>query len=561
MVAMSLVPHAMAAGAAAVTRCGAQRGAAPQLHDSYCGGAPSPPPRASPLLMLGCRRCQLQCRARSLLRLLLLLPALLVPVAPAAAAAASTCTAEHLRRGLSLHDAGRAAEALPHYEAAAAAVAAAGGSDGSGGPGAAAVAAPHAAALEELGRLDEAAIQAAVIGEAERWQLEVALALGWQRRSRVEEAIAAYRRAAAAVPVGGAGRVRLNLGLALRTQGRLEEAIPELQRAAELLPAEAAPRFHSGVALKRLGRAAEAAAAFRSCLAVEPAHAEAAHLLSALGSGPAADPPAAASEGYVRSVFDAAAGGYDDHLVNKLGYRGPEILEAAVATAIGRRVPGAACAQEAAGGWEAGLVLDLGCGTGLCGSWLRGVGHRLVGIDLSAEMLVQAEARGLYDALVAGDVLTALGDGRLVGPGGRVQLIVAADVFVYLGALDGVLAAAAGVLAPCGLVAFTVEDCEADREDAVGAGDNVRYPCTRLMEGSTVPVPSYCSGTEAQRQRAACGRNGLVLQPSGRFAHSWRHVRMAAAAAGLEVVVEEAVSSRREGGRAVPGVVYVLGMK
>jgi predicted TPR repeat methyltransferase len=56
--------------------------------------------------------------------------------------------------------------------------------------------------------------------------------------------------------------------------------------------------------------------------------------------------------------------------------------------------------------WDAGgRALDLACGTGRIGAWLRARGvHQLDGVDLTPEMLIQAEAKGLYDRLVQGDV-------------------------------------------------------------------------------------------------------------------------------------------------------------
>jgi len=72
--------------------------------------------------------------------------------------------------------------------------------------------------------------------------------------------------------------------------------------------------------------------------------------------------------------------------------------------------------------------VDLGCGTGLCGVWLRGRAARLVGVDLSARMLEIAAARRdeagqpLYDQVVQEDVGVALAAMR------NIELVVAADV-------------------------------------------------------------------------------------------------------------------------------------
>jgi SAM-dependent methyltransferase len=55
---------------------------------------------------------------------------------------------------------------------------------------------------------------------------------------------------------------------------------------------------------------------------------------------------------------------------------------------------------------EARRALDLACGTGRIGRWLRGQGvTRLDGIDLTPQMLAQARAKGLYDELLQGDML------------------------------------------------------------------------------------------------------------------------------------------------------------
>ena len=51
-------------------------------------------------------------------------------------------------------------------------------------------------------------------------------------------------------------------------------------------------------------------------------------------------------------------------------------------------------------------AVDLGCGTGRTGAWLRarGLGGTLDGVDLTPEMLARARGRGIYDRLVEADV-------------------------------------------------------------------------------------------------------------------------------------------------------------
>lgn len=50
-------------------------------------------------------------------------------------------------------------------------------------------------------------------------------------------------------------------------------------------------------------------------------------------------------------------------------------------------------------------AVDLGCGTGRIGAWLRSCGARSVcGVDLSAHMLAKAGERAVYDELVQADL-------------------------------------------------------------------------------------------------------------------------------------------------------------
>lgn len=54
---------------------------------------------------------------------------------------------------------------------------------------------------------------------------------------------------------------------------------------------------------------------------------------------------------------------------------------------------------------SAGRTLELACGTGRIGVWLRGQGvPRLDGVDFTPEMLAQARAKGVYDRLIQADI-------------------------------------------------------------------------------------------------------------------------------------------------------------
>jgi len=141
----------------------------------------------------------------------------------------------------------------------------------------------------------------------------------------------------------------------------------------------------------------------------------------------------------VEELFDDYAEQFDDHLINMLHYQAPELLR----LAIGREMD----ADEAA--WD---VMDLGCGTGFCGLLFRDLATNLTGVDLSEGMLEQARKREFYDELRQGDITQALADCEHA-----YDLIIAADVFIYVGDLSGIVDACARALRPGGRFAFTME--------------------------------------------------------------------------------------------------------
>ena len=100
-------------------------------------------------------------------------------------------------------------------------------------------------------------------------------------------------------------------------------------------------------------RLAEAAAAIRQWLHQSPENVIARHMLAAFTGQ---EVPARAADEYVRSSFDHFARTFDVKL-QRLEYRAPELVMAAVAEALG----------EPASERE---VLDAGCGTGWCGPLL-----------------------------------------------------------------------------------------------------------------------------------------------------------------------------------------------
>jgi len=285
----------------------------------------------------------------------------------------------------------------------------------------------------------------------------------------------------------------MELGLTRQAQGHWEGAAAAFERATAASPRAARTWYCLGEARRALGQVERATYAYRKALDLDPDDQHGAGLALALAGG--APVPDKAPEAYVRQLFDDYADRFDQALVDKLDYRAPQLLAAALA----RVLPGA---QDLA-------IMDAGCGTGLAAPVLRPLAARLDGVDLSQAMVAKAAERALYDELVVGELV-----GTLAGRTAAYDLVVAADVLVYLGDLEPVLAAVAQSLKPAGHFAFTVE--------------------------KTTDTESY------------------LLGPKQRYAHALVYVRERAQAAGFEPVVVEDAVTRRDAGQDVPGLVVVL---
>src|SRR5712691_9053509 len=274
-------------------------------------------------------------------------------------------------------------------------------------------------------------------------------------------------------------------------RGDLAGAADILMQTVELAPAFATAWFALGAVRDALGDRDAAVAAFEAARDADPEDYHGARLhLARLGAG-AATPDM--TETYVRRLFDQHASTFDATMLERLDYRGPALLLEAVQAARPLRI---------------GAMLDLGCGTGLGGAAFRPYVDWLAGVDLSPAMIDAARAKGLYDRLVARELTQFLRDEA----GAQYHLVLAADVFVYCGDLVPIAAAAARVLAPGGLFAFTVE-------------------------------------THADE--------GVRLQPTLRYAHGGDHVRAAVAAAGLALRHLAPAATRTENGKPVEGLIVV----
>ncbi|QRM28765.1 class I SAM-dependent methyltransferase [Microvirga sp. VF16] len=280
-------------------------------------------------------------------------------------------------------------------------------------------------------------------------------------------------------------------------EGDFEAAADLARQVIELAPDFAPAQAMLGRSAAELGLRDEAVNALRQALALEPGDALGVRLdLAKLG---ALAPDEAITDGYVRALFDDYAPKFDRHLTKSLAYRGPELIADALRRACSKRIRD----------YRFGLTLDLGCGTGLMAQELAGCCDTIEGVDLSPRMLEKAEKTKLYNALHEGE-LGAFLSGRRTS---EADLVVAADVFVYMAALDAAFREAHRVLKREGLFAFTVQAHEGE---------------------------------------------GFVLGEDARYAHSELYLRRLADDTGFATVIVERVSTREDRGVPVPGLLVVL---
>jgi predicted TPR repeat methyltransferase len=288
----------------------------------------------------------------------------------------------------------------------------------------------------QQGRIEQAIdlIGRAVAGDPQYVDAWSNLAIAYFRKRDLPQSEACCRKAIELAPEFA--NAWANLGMTLRARDAVEGALAAWGRALELQPDMRNVAISYGHALYRLERHAEALAFYRRWQQASPEDPIPQHMLAAAGG---AAQPARASDGYVRDVFDDFAESFDQNL-EQLKYEAPQLLHAALLR------PGQVPRQT-------GLrILDLGCGTGLCGALLRPWAARLVGVDLSPKMLSKAAARAVYDQLNCAELTRWLAEGAQ-----PFDVVVCADVLCYFGDLAEVLRCVRAVLSPGGTFTCSLE--------------------------------------------------------------------------------------------------------
>ncbi|MFZ4700607.1 MAG: tetratricopeptide repeat protein [Candidatus Methylumidiphilus sp.] len=383
--------------------------------------------------------------------------------------------------------------------------------------------------LHQCGRSSEAIafINRAIVAKPNYMDAYNNLGNVYKETGDLEKAKETYRKA---INLSPDHSVALNnLGVVLKDLGEFEEAIASIQKAIALEP-NRADFFHNlGNAYRKQGDLKKSAEACRQSIALQPYQADAYKSLwrtlylardfdeaaKVLKQWLEYDPdnaiakhtyaahmggewvPERASDDYVQQTFDNFAGSFDQ-VLERLDYRAPSLVARAVGDIHANP------ANEL-------IVLDAGCGTGLCGPLLRPYAAKLMGVDLSPKMLAKAKGREVYDELIVAELV-----GYLEQHQSAFDMIVSADTLVYFGELMPFMQAAKNALMPGGHLVFTLEKSEIGED--------------------------------------------FKLNIHGRYSHVQSHVEQVLAQSGFRICLLENEVLRKESGQPVVGILVAASL-
>lgn len=203
-----------------------------------------------------------------------------------------------------------------------------------------------------------------------------------------------------------------------------------------------------------------------------------------------------ANEQYLQNIFDVFSADFDS-VLRDLEYQVPNLIN----NILAQLYPSSKARLS---------ILDIGCGTGLCGEFLYQYKkwHGLEGVDLSAQMLQQAKQKKRYDKLHLSEA-----EAFLTAQKNKFDLAIAADVFTYIGDLTNLMHKIFASLKKKGRLIFSVSENKIN--DA-----------------------------------------GFFLTPSGRFVHNQLYIKNLLSSSGFVIENIEYKKLRNEGDQPVIGYIF-----
>lgn len=318
------------------------------------------------------------------------------------------------------------------------------------------------------------------------------LAIVYRRLGKDDLAITHFERAISINP--NFVEAIYNLGKCYRDHEKFSDAKACYQRALDI-KSDYAPAHHDfGVCEMALNHSNEAIKHFQRYLELVPSDPFGARLkLAFLSNG---DIPDKHPAQLVTQTYEKKARTWDsDVSVPEKQFLGPQHIAESIAKY---------CADS-----SHLSVLDIGCGTGLCGNCLRPHASQLIGVDISPHMLALAKQKKLYDELIESDI-----EDYLTQSQEKYDLIIGSGVLIFFGDLNPLL-------------------------EKIG---------NRLREKGMLIATLYRSESLE-----------ISIRDNIHFAHSENHIRNAAEKNGLEVVELSQIVHEYEKGQPQAGFLLVLG--
>ena len=152
---------------------------------------------------------------------------------------------------------------------------------------------------------------------------------------------------------------------------------------------------------------------------------------------------------YIEKVFDNFASEFDE-ILSSLSYSSPQ----RIAEIIKKNM----CIDST----YKYKILDLGCGTGLCGKAIDSLFKKreLCGIDLSTFMLAEARHKGVYNHLEKAEIKEYLSTAKTL-----YNIVISADVLTYFGQLEDMFLGVFSILLEGGFFVFSITQNIEDEQD------------------------------------------------------------------------------------------------
>ena len=286
-------------------------------------------------------------------------------------------------------------------------------------------------------------------------------------------------------------QVLFNLGIIYSAQGEIHDAIRFYLLALKKDPDLFSAHNNLGIAYWSLKNKQAALLHFRSALKLQPSNIAIKHTINILNGEKniSVSPPE-----YISHLFDSYASYYDAHLTQTLSYEVPQLMYDAICQLV----------EIKSSSWD---ILDLGCGTGLCGERFKQFARSLTGVDLSEKMLELAQLKNIYTEIHRADFFIFLSQNKK-----NYDLIIAGDVLVYVGYLSQLIADVNCNLKSDGYFVFNTE----------------------LMEGE-----------------------GYLMTESGRFAHGHQGLQQLAREQNFEIISQRIFNLRKQNNLPVRGLLNI----